>query len=182
MINNALFSVQTYKKHLAIALKAHKTQVTPHGLPYAFHVVSVATEVISALTYENLTTQEADIALACALLHDVIEDTEYDLKSEDLDPKILAGIQALTKDKSLPSQEQMPDSIKRLQHLPPYIQMVKIADRITNLDVPPPHWNEDKKRKYKAQAQNICDGLKSPTMHIHGKLQMKIDEYDKYFD
>ncbi|HHO41779.1 MAG TPA: bifunctional (p)ppGpp synthetase/guanosine-3',5'-bis(diphosphate) 3'-pyrophosphohydrolase, partial [Epsilonproteobacteria bacterium] len=146
-----LFSVESYKKHLVIALKAHSDQKTPHGLPYSFHIISVATEIINALPTENISNEEANIAIACALLHDVLEDTTYPLLDEELHPMVLAGVQALTKDTTLPKEEQISDSIERLQKLPRYIQMVKLADRITNLGIPPSQWSKEKMKQYQAE-------------------------------
>ena len=178
-----LFSVESYKKHLAIALKAHKNQLTPHGLPYAFHIVSVATEVINALPAESISVEEANIAIACALLHDVLEDTDYDLESEPLNAQILDGVKALTKNKKLSSkQKQMQKSLHQLKKLPKYIQMVKLADRITNLDTPPPHWSNEKKIAYRNEATLIRKSLLSPNMYLNSKLWHKIDDYSKYID
>jgi len=176
-----LFSMDMYKRHLSIALKAHKDQLTPHGLPYAFHILSVATEIIHALPHENIRLDEADVAIACALLHDVMEDTDYDLINEDLDPEILDGVKALTKDTSLLSkQKQMEDSLDRLKLLPEYIQMVKISDRITNLDIPPAHWDSKKIISYQEEAKAIMTELRSPSMYLVTKLNNKIDEYSRY--
>ncbi len=169
-MNQPLFTTANYKKHLAIALRAHEGQLTPHGLPYVYHVMSVATEVIAALPYEELTTEEADIAVACALLHDVMEDTEYDLYGEEIDSRIIEGVEALTKD----------DSLRRLQALPKYIQMVKIADRITNLDPPPPHWSDEKKDTYREEARTIHETLQSPTGYLNNVLEKRIKEYERY--
>jgi (p)ppGpp synthase/HD superfamily hydrolase len=53
------------------------------------------------------------------------------MPSEDI---VISGVAALTKDETLPSkQEQMIDSLKRLKFEPKCVQMVKLADRITNL-------------------------------------------------
>ena len=178
-----LFSMDSYKKHLSIALRAHGEQKTPHGLPYSFHIVSVATEVICALPNEDLSQEEANIAIACALLHDVLEDTNYDLFSHELDFMIIEGVKALTKDKNLSSkEEQMSDSIARLQKLPKYIQMVKLADRITNLGVPPSHWSKEKMQKYENEARLICSELKSPNGRLNTKLENMINDYKKYYE
>lgn len=175
------FSVDEYKKHLAIALKAHGGQTTPHGLPYSYHILSVTAELINILPEEDLTFDEANVAIACCLLHDVLEDTDYDLESADIDLDVLDGVRALTKNESLPKDERMIDSINRLSKLPKYIQMVKLADRITNLDIPPPHWNRAKIKKYQEEAKLINNSLKSPSEKLNKILELKINEYSKYF-
>ncbi|MDD2652221.1 MAG: HD domain-containing protein [Sulfurimonas sp.] len=176
-----LFSVESFKKHLAIALKAHGEQKTPHGLPYSFHIISVATEVVNSLPAENISSFEADIAIACALLHDVLEDTTYPLLDENLDPIIVEGVKALTKNSTLSKEEQMGDSIARLQKLPRYIQMVKLADRITNLGVPPSHWSKEKMQKYQEEARVIHRELQSPNGVLRYKLEKIISGYNQYY-
>ncbi len=117
--------------------------------------MSVAGEVISAIKADRLTMRQANVAIGCALLHDVLEDTDYDLKGENIDEDIMRGVRALTKNSKLTKEKQMEDSLRRLEKLPDYIQMVKIADRITNLDPPPLHWNKDKIRRYADEAKLI---------------------------
>ena len=143
--------------------------------------ISVGSEIINGLPAENISSQEADIAIACALLHDVLEDTSYPLLEEELDSMVVAGVQALTKDMTLPKEKQMEDSIKRLQKLPRYIQMVKLADRITNLGVPPSHWNKEKMIQYQAEARLLEKELKSPNWSLNFKLEKMIGEYSKYY-
>ena len=58
------------KKALKLCFEAHKKQVDKSGLPYVFHPFHLA---------EQMETEETIIV---ALLHDVVEDTEYTV--EDL--------------------------------------------------------------------------------------------------
>jgi len=101
---SAFFSQTLYKKALECASSSHKEQKTPHGNPYLHHVTSVAMEVMAMLTAEHPSFDEANVALQCALLHDVLEDTqtsEEELKSYyGLDTKVIEGVKALTKDKT----------------------------------------------------------------------------------
>jgi hypothetical protein len=176
------YSTKVYKDALSFALKAHKNQKTPEGLPYSFHICSVANEVINSLSMHRMSYDEANVAVACALLHDVNEDTEekvskYTLEIENID-EITAGVEALTKDETLPSkQEQMADSIKRLENLPYCIQMVKLADRITNLAPAPLFWNKVKRKSYLDEAKYILENLKDSNPYLATKLQERIDNY-----
>ena len=43
----------------------------------------------------------------------------------------------------------MKDSIEKLLHKPYEVQMVKLADRITNLGIPPKHWDSENQRNIK---------------------------------
>lgn len=176
-----LFSVDIYKEVLAFALKAHKEQKTPEGLPYSFHIVSVATEVINSLLQHSISYDEANIAIACALLHDVNEDTDTRvtaaLNISNIET-VIAGVRALTKDTTLPSkQEQMQDSLARLKLQAKCVQMVKLADRITNLAPAPNYWNNDKRQAYVDEAKQILSALKDSNTYLASKLQTKIDNY-----
>ena len=180
-----LFSVEFFKENLAFALVAHGEQKTPHGLPYSMHLLSVATEVINALFMEPLSYDENNVAIACALLHDVNEDTPMTItRNTPLagNAEVIAkGVQALTKDKNLPSKEaQMRDSLERLKQRQNCVAMVKLADRITNLGEPPKHWDNAKKRKYREEAQLILDELSYAHGYLAKKLQEKIEAYSFY--
>lgn len=178
-----LFSVEVCKNVLAFALKAHGNQKTPEGLPYSFHIVSVATEIINSLSQHRISYDEANVAVACALLHDVLEDTETTMGTESLDipniEAVLTGVWALTKNEKLPTkQEQMQDSITRLGQQPKCVQMVKLADRITNLAPAPDFWNRAKRQAYVDEARIILEALKDSNSYLANKLQSKIDNYE----
>lgn len=181
-----LFSVEDFKENLAFALIAHGEQKTPHGLPYSMHLLSVASEVINALAYAPLSFDENNVAIACALLHDVNEDTTTTItKNSPLagNVEVIAkGVQALTKDKSLASKEaQMRDSLERLKKRQNCVAMVKLADRIINLGEPPKHWDEGKKRKYLEEAKLILAELGYSNDYLAQKLHDKIEAYTHYF-
>ena len=180
-ITTELFSIRVYKEALAFALRAHKEQKTPEGLPYSFHIVSVATEVVNSLLQHPISYDEVNIAIACALLHDVNEDTDTRVTSELNIPNIeaiIAGVGALTKDTTLVTkQEQMQDSLERLKEQPKCVQMVKLADRITNLAPAPKFWNKAKRQDYVDEAKQILDALKDSNEYLAKKLQDKIDTY-----
>lgn len=180
--HNTLFSVGVYKEALAFALRAHGEQKTPHGLPYSFHIVSVAAEVICSLSAHPISYDNANVALSCALLHDVLEDTDTQITTDLEIPQIdtvIAGVKALTKDKTLPSKkEQMLDSLERLRQQPACVQMVKLADRITNLGPAPKHWDAQKRTAYRDEAQLILNTLKGCNPYLEARLQAKIDGYE----
>jgi len=180
-----LFSVECFKENLAFALLAHGEQKTPHGLPYSMHLLSVTAEVINALTCEPLSYDEANVAIACALLHDVNEDTTTKITKESPiagNKEVIAkGVLALTKDKNLPSKEtQMRDSLERLKKRQNCVAMVKLADRITNLGEPPKQWDEAKKRAYLEEAKVILSELGYAHRYLATKLSEKIEAYQLY--
>lgn len=185
MLPKELFSVEFFKENLSFALMAHGEQKTPHGLPYSMHLLSVASEIINALFVEPLSFDENNVAIACALLHDVNEDTSTNITKETHlagNAEVIAkGVAALTKDKSLPSKEaQMRDSLERLKKRQNCVAMVKLADRITNLGIPPKHWDDAKKRKYLEEAKLILQELGYAHHYLATKLQEKIEAYSLY--
>jgi (p)ppGpp synthase/HD superfamily hydrolase len=178
-----MFSQEVFLKVLSYASLAHGDQKTPKGLPYLNHLMAVSMEVIHACEKSGLDEEKSNLAISCALLHDTIEDTHitYDDLYTKFSPEIADGVEALTKDKNLPSKnEQMRDSIEKLMNQPYEVQMVKLADRVTNLQSPPKHWNNDKKEAYLKEAKFILSCLKNSNMHLSMRLEEKIENYQQY--
>ena len=178
-----MFSQDVYIKALEYAAHAHAEQKTPKNLPYLAHVVSVTMEVIHACEKSKMDEDKANLAISCALLHDTIEDTKitYDDLYVDFSEAIANGVEALSKDKSLQSkQEQMKKSIEMLLEQPYEVQMVKLADRITNLSTPPKHWENDKKKAYLKEASFILSCLKNSNIYLSVRLEEKIENYKQY--
>ena len=102
------------------AAEAHGDQRVPGtDLPYMTHIGNVMLEVTAAV--ENSYLEQPDLAVVCAILHDVIEDTLVAVDNVEalFGPQVTAGVLALTKDKSMPTkQEQMIDSLARIQKQP----------------------------------------------------------------
>ena len=180
-----MFSQENYIEVLNFAAFAHGEQKTPKDLPYIAHITCVAMEVINACEKSSLDEEKANLAISCALLHDVIEDANitYDELYMKFGEKVANGVEALTKDKTIASkQEQMKDSIERLLTQPYEVQMVKLADRITNLGIPPKHWDNDKIKKYQKEASLILSCLGNSNIYLAERLKEKIENYNKYID
>ncbi len=164
-------------KHVAINQKVPGTE-----LPYVVHLSNVAMEVLMA----NANTQDFNLALAiqAALLHDTIEDTDttFSEVEENFGLDVANAVMALTKNESLPKEEQMMDSLQRIKKLPYEVWAVKMADRITNLQTPPSNWDNAKKKKYRAEAQVILDELAEGNVFLAIRLKGMIEEYEKYVD
>ena len=179
---NRVWSQETYQKALLFAAAAHKEQKMPGGeLPYAVHFTLVAMEVIAALRAEPGLRE--DFAIQCALLHDVIEDTSTTANQllEVFGKNVTDGVMALTKNKDLPSTAKMADSLSRIVANSQEVMMVKMADRIVNLQVPPRHWNEDKKRAYLDEAMVIFQALHKASPFLASRMEAKMKEYPRYF-
>jgi len=143
------------------------------------HVAAVATEALLAL--EHAALAERALAAQCALLHDVLEDTA--VPPETLGARfgaaVLAGVSALSKDPSLPKEARMGDSLRRIRQQPPVIWCVKLADRITNLDVPPAHWSDARVTAYRAEAEEILAALGEASPRLAARLARRIARYGR---
>ncbi len=180
-----MFCQENYIKTLEFAALAHKEQKTPKGLPYLAHITCVAMEVINACEKSKLDEEKANLAISCALLHDVIEDTDftYDDIFVNFGLEVAEGVEALTKNKELVSkQDQMRDSIEKLLAQPYEVQMVKLADRITNLSIPPKHWDTEKIKAYQKEASFILSCLKNSNIYLAQRLEEKIESYNQYIN
>lgn len=170
-----------YQKAISFAAHAHRNQFVP-GKDYCYvvHLSNVAAEIGRAVCAGEI--DDPDLAIQCALLHDVIEDTEMiaDQVSAEFGNDVLAGVLALTKDKALPKAEKMADSLGRIKEQAQAIACVKLADRITNLQPPPAHWDAEKKRTYLAEAQLILNELGYASRLLSDRLGEKIKSYKSY--
>lgn len=178
-----MFSQEKYLKALNFAAQAHGEQKTPYGLPYLTHITAVAMEVIHACEEGKIELEKADKAITIALLHDTIEDTQitYDDIFNEFGIDIAEGVEALSKDTTLPTKkEQMEDSINRILTQPYEIQMVKLADRITNMQKPPESWDGQKILSYQKEASFILSCLKNSNIYLSKRLEDKINNYIVY--
>jgi (p)ppGpp synthase/HD superfamily hydrolase len=88
-------------------------------------------------------------------------------------------VQALTKDDSfLTKKEKMADSLKRINQLEKEVGLVKLADRITNLQKPPKHWSREKVSNYLAEAKMLGEALEGKNEYLNARLDQKILEYE----
>lgn len=173
-----------YQEAIKFATSKHLDQKVPGtNLPYVVHLSNVAMEIFIAAT--NTDYFDLNFAIQVALLHDTIEDTsiEFEELTKKFGIEIANGVLALTKKKNdLPKEQQMPDSLSRIKKLPHEVWAVKLADRITNLQAPPSHWNNLKKKQYREEAQKILAELKGGNQYLENRLMMKIKEYEVFID
>lgn len=123
------------EKAFKIANEAHWNMRRKSGVPYVLHPISVA----------KIVNQEIGLgakSIATALLHDVVEDTEYSLENvkRDFGPKIASLIDGLTKisgtyNKGTSSSMQAENFRKMLMTLSDDLRviLIKIADRLHNM-------------------------------------------------
>ena len=109
------------KKALKLCFEAHKDQTDKTGLPYVFHPFHLA---------EQMTDEYTTVT---ALLHDVVEDTDYtlnDLKEMGYPDEVIQALSLLTHDDG---SEYM-DYVKRLKNNS-IARAVKLADLKHNSDL-----------------------------------------------
>lgn len=178
----SLWSPDVYLRACRFAAVAHQGQIFPGTpLPYLLHVTDVAAEVMAALAAEP--GRDGDLAVQCALLHDVIEDTPFahDDVEREFGAAVAAGVLALSKDPARPAAEQMADSLARIRRQPPEVWMVKLADRIVNLGEPPSYWPLARRQAYRAEGQQIADALGAASPALAGRLRARIAGYERFF-
>ena len=109
------------KKALRLCFDCHKDQVDKTGLPYVFHPFHLA---------EQMTDE---LSTVCALLHDVVEDTEYtleDLSEMGFPPEVTEALRLLTHDPAVPYF----DYVKEIKSND-IAKRVKLADLAHNSDL-----------------------------------------------
>jgi guanosine-3',5'-bis(diphosphate) 3'-pyrophosphohydrolase len=175
------WSQDLYVKAYKFAAQAHRWQWVPGtSIPYIMHLSFVAMEIMGVAGAGE--TFDADLAVQVALLHDVLEDTRirYDVLHAEFGHPVADGVVALTNDDNLARAEQLPDCLRRIRMQPREIWMVKLADRITNLQPPPRHWPKAKIREYHQGAQVILRELGEASPFLSQRLSTKIGEYAAY--
>jgi (p)ppGpp synthase/HD superfamily hydrolase len=172
-----------YQKAIKFAALKHveQNQLVPGtNLPYVVHLSNVAMEILIAA--QNSPNFDVDFAVQVALLHDTLEDTAttWEELSEAFGATIAEGVLALTKNGDLPKSERMGDSLNRIRKLQKEVWAVKLADRITNLQIPPQHWDAAKRIAYQKEAILILEELKGGNAFLENRLRLKIAEYENY--
>ena len=174
-------NIQTiYLKTIDFAAQKHGNQKMPNGLPYIVHLSNVAMEVF--MVHKQKQDFDLELAIQLALLHDIMEDTSLSFKElKDHFGNIVAeGVLALTKNDKLDKKDQMDDSLYRILDLSKEVAIVKLCDRITNLQNPPIKWDNTKIKKYYLQAIQITETLKGENDYLDKRINKKIEQYKLY--
>ena len=154
------------RKAFDIALDAHKDQRRKTGEPYIYHPIAVAKIVAEEIGL-------GATSIACALLHDVIEDSEYTY--EDLkrlfNEKIADIVRGLTKISGMANQNlsiQSENYRKLLLTLSEDFRviLIKIADRLHNM------------RTLDSMAPDKQKKIASETAYIYAPLAHRLGLYN----
>ena len=108
------------KKAMKLCFEAHKYQVDKSGIPYVFHPFHVA---------EQMKDETTTIV---ALLHDVVEDTDYtleDIAAMGFGQDVVDALALMTHDKNVPYL----DYVAKIKDNP-IARKVKLADLAHNSD------------------------------------------------
>ena len=166
-----------------LAATSHLGQTIPGSeLPYIVHVGRVAMLVMTAIARSS-GVEDPDLAVLCAVLHDVMEDTPvgYQQILDLFGARVADGVAALTKNPDLPDKsERMEDSLRRIRAQPAEIWMVKMADRIVNLRPPPSHWSTEKIQAYRQEAIRIHQALHLANGYLSTELNQAIQAYEAH--
>ena len=149
------------------AVDAHKDQRRKSGEPYIFHPIAVAKIVASQIGLDA-------IAIASALLHDVVEDTDYTIEDmERLFGNTVAHIvEGLTKISSMSRENDISLQAENFRKLlltmndDVRVILIKIADRLHNMQT------MDSMAEYK-QAK-----IASETLYIYAPIAHRIGLYN----
>lgn len=109
------------KKAMKLCFLAHRDQVDKTGIPYVFHPIHLAEQMTDELT------------TVCALLHDVVEDSEYtfaDLETMGFPHRVIEVLGLLTHEAGVPYM----DYVRKIA-TDPVAKQVKLADLRHNSDL-----------------------------------------------
>lgn len=111
------------KKAMLIAYQAHKDMSDKNGIPYIFHPIHLAEQM------------DSEKAVIVALLHDVVEDTDWTmsgLEQEGFPKDVIDALNLLTHNDEIEYLEY----IRQInQSSNPYAKAVKLADLKHNSDL-----------------------------------------------
>ena len=176
------YSTDSFNKALIFAAKAHGSQkINGPEIPYIVHPVMVAWEVISF--FDHYPEEDPNLLIQASLLHDVLEDTpitraqvrqEFGEEVEEivflLSRRVCAEGYEISED----------DYLFRLSKNSKAAQIIKMADRISNLREPPADWAEVKISDYLKEAEEIHARLGSANQAMADRLKQKMVEYAQF--
>lgn len=149
------------------------------GEPYVNHLLEVAQLVSSALT-----EPDPNLVIA-ALLHDTVEDTGVTAQelAERFGPDVAALVMEVTDDKSLPKAERKRLQIEHASEKSSRAQVLKLADKISNLrsilSSPPLDWDQQRKQQYFEWARKVIAGLTHPNPVLLAEFERTYSRYEE---
>lgn len=155
------------------AAKKHATQRRKDvaKTPYINHPIAVANYLAQA------GVRDVD-TLICALLHDVVEDTDATLEEvERLFGKRVRDLVAdVTDDRALPREQRKRAQVEHVAHALPGARLVKMADKLHNLSTLlveyPASWTPQRVQGYFVWGRAVVAGCRG----LNAKLEAQLDD------
>lgn len=139
---------ENISKALEFAREAHQGQLRKTGEPFINHLISV----VNILESAGLNAQHNENILVAALLHDTVEDNaKISLEGirRGFGPDVARIVDGVTKVDSVDGDMDTIKKIAESGYLDPSVLVVKLADRLHNMQTLGPY--SDDKRRSKAQ-------------------------------
>jgi len=184
MIPAELNSVRSILDAANFAAQKHATQKRKGEAaePYINHLLEVA-ELVAG----GLVDPDTNLIIA-ALLHDVVEDAGVTRQevTDRFGEDVAALVAEVTDDKSLPKAERKRLQVVNAPHKSPRAQLIKIADKISNLRAllysPPHDWTFERRRQYFNWAKAVVDALPTPPAVLRAEFDLtwRIFEHGPY--
>jgi (p)ppGpp synthase/HD superfamily hydrolase len=149
------------------------------GEPYINHLIEVAQLVSMAIP-----EPDANLVMA-ALLHDTIEDTGVTAVElvERFGQDVADLVVEMTDDESLPKAERKRLQVERAPTLPVRAQIIKLADKISNLRSiltnAPAGWDYERKRQYFDWGKRVVDALSSPNPILKAEFERTYRRFEE---
>lgn len=119
------------------ASSRHASQKYPGtSTPYVAHLWMVSILSMDLCRKHRRTDLDVLFAGTVGALHDIIEDSKVSHRelANKFGRSVADGVLALSKNSSLSKYDRMPDSLRRIREQRKEVWLVKIADRICNLE------------------------------------------------
>ena len=145
--------------------------------PYVNHLIEVA-----QLAAGSSDVLDAELVMA-AFLHDTIEDTGTTAKELEraFGSDITALVLEMTDDKSLPKDVRKELQVTNAPHKSVRTQVLKLADKISNLRSilasPPADWSAERKRQYFVWAKRVVDALPQPNPILKAEFEKTFAQF-----
>lgn len=165
---------------LAAEAHRHQRRKDAEASPYINHPIAL----LRILAVEG-SVEDADV-LCAAALHDFLEDccggpgqpSVTDGRAtilEEFGSDVLAIVEAVSDDKSLPKETRKRLQIEHAAHSSPSARLVKLADKIANLrdisESPPADWSFERRQAYFDWAKQVIDQVRG----TNAKLEALFD-------
>lgn len=121
-----------HRKALDIAMQAHSEQKDKSGAPYIHHPVAVAALVRTVPTFSACSAAQQEAMIQGALLHDVVEDTEWtveEIKESGINELTIDIVKVITHAETESREEYISRVVGH-----PLARIIKVADITHNTD------------------------------------------------